>query len=91
MRYCKAAMEAIMALKDNETPIHIQKTENIAEPLPCDYIDVAVSDDDQPHFTLRPHRSGGSPIGSALVLEIEGIRALSAKLAHILGNEGKTG
>jgi hypothetical protein len=91
MRYRKAAVEAIMALKDNETPIHIQRTANIAEPLSCDYIDVVVSDDVQPHFTLRPHRSGGSPVGSAIVLEIEGIRALSAKLAHILGNDGKSG
>jgi hypothetical protein len=78
-----------MGLNDSEAPLHIQRTEHIAEPLPCDYIDVEVSDDEQPRFTLRPHQSGGSPVGSPIFLELEGVHALSAKLAHLLGGEGK--
>jgi hypothetical protein len=80
-----------MALNDTETSIHIEKVKSLTDPLPCDYIDVELSEGDQPRFVLRPHESGGQPVGSPVVLEIEGIRALSAKLDHILNDGPKTG
>jgi hypothetical protein len=73
-----------MTLNDTEMPLHIEKTEKLTTAIPCDYVDVAVSEDDQPRVTLRPHQADGSPVGSPIVLELEGIRALSAKLTHLL-------
>lgn len=79
-----------MALNDSESPIHIEREKSPADPVPCGYIEVEIRDGDQPRFVLRPYHSEGTPVGSPLVLEIEGVRSLSAKLDHILNDGDST-
>lgn len=76
-----------MALNDSESPLHIQSEKSPADPVSCDYVEVEIMEGDQPRFVLRPHHSEGTPVGTPLILEIEGVRSLSAKLDHILNDE----
>jgi hypothetical protein len=76
-----------MALSEYVEPFDVSHIEVSLNPVPCDYIDVSPEEGDQPRFKLQPHKSSGLPIGSAVVLEMEGARALWRKLGQILGEE----
>lgn len=73
-----------MTLERTEQPLHIPKIEAVPEAVKCDYFDVSRTDGEQPRFVLQPHNDGGRPAGPALILEMEGARALLQHLEAIL-------
>ncbi len=73
-----------MTLERTEQPLHMQKAEEVPGQVQCDYFDVSVLDGDQPRYRLQPHADGGTPVGPALILESEGVRALIQHLEKML-------